>query len=36
MRLQPRRGWVSLNLGELWAYRELFFFVVWRDFKVRY
>jgi lipopolysaccharide transport system permease protein len=31
-----RRGWVSLNLRELWAYRELAYFFVWRDLKVRY
>jgi lipopolysaccharide transport system permease protein len=27
---------VSLNLGDLWAYRELLYFLVWRDIKVRY
>jgi lipopolysaccharide transport system permease protein len=26
----------SLNLGELWEYRELFYFLTWRDIKVRY
>jgi lipopolysaccharide transport system permease protein len=35
-RIQPSRGWVSLNLGELWRYRELLYFLVWRDVKVRY
>lgn len=30
------RGWPSLRLGELWEYRELAFFLVWRDIKVRY
>ncbi|HEX5760498.1 MAG TPA: ABC transporter permease [Thermoanaerobaculia bacterium] len=34
--LRPSRGWVSLDLGELWRYRELLFFLVWRDVKVRY
>ena len=34
--IRPSRGWVSLNLDELWAYRELLFFLVWRDVKVRY
>lgn len=29
-------GWVRLGLAELWAYRGLFFFLVWRDVKVRY
>ena len=35
-RIQPSSGWVSLNLGELWEYRELLLFFVWRDIKVRY
>jgi homopolymeric O-antigen transport system permease protein len=34
--IQPSRGWVSLKLGELWEYRELLYFLVWRDVKVRY
>jgi lipopolysaccharide transport system permease protein len=34
--LKPSRGWVSLGLRELWAYRELLYFLVWRDIKVRY
>ena len=34
--LRPSHGWVSLNLRELWAYRELAYFFVWRDLKVRY
>jgi lipopolysaccharide transport system permease protein len=34
--IQPSRGWVSLRLGELWEYRELLYFLVWRDIKVRY
>jgi lipopolysaccharide transport system permease protein len=36
VRIRPSRGWVALNLGELWAYRELLYFLVWRDVKVRY
>jgi lipopolysaccharide transport system permease protein len=36
LRIQPSRGWVSLKLGEVWAYRELLYFLVWRDLKVRY
>jgi len=28
--------WFSLKLGDLWTYRELLFFLVWRDVKVRY
>jgi lipopolysaccharide transport system permease protein len=34
--VEPRRGWRSLNLGELWDYRELLYFLVWRDVKIRY
>jgi len=34
--IEPRRGWIGLDLGELWEYRELFAFLVWRDVKVRY
>lgn len=36
LRIKPSNGWVSLKLGELWAYRELLYFLVWRDVKVRY
>jgi lipopolysaccharide transport system permease protein len=34
--IQPTTGWIRLNLGDLWRYRELLFFLVWRDIKVRY
>lgn len=34
--IRPSRSWVPLNLGELWAYRELLYFLTWRDVKVRY
>lgn len=34
--IQPPSGWTSLGLRELWAYRELLFFFIWRDVKVRY
>ncbi|MCZ7545713.1 MAG: ABC transporter permease [Anaerolineae bacterium] len=34
--IAPSRGWVSLRLRELWQYRELFYFLTWRDVKVRY
>lgn len=34
--IRPVRGWRSLGLHELWAYRELFYFLTWRDLKVRY
>ena len=32
----PSHGWIPLRLAELWAFRELLFFLVWRDVKVRY
>ncbi|MBN1217549.1 MAG: ABC transporter permease [Anaerolineae bacterium] len=35
-RIEPSKGWVSLRLDKLWAYRELLYFFVWRDIKVRY
>jgi homopolymeric O-antigen transport system permease protein len=34
--LEPPRGWLNLRLREAWEYRELLFFFVWRDIKVRY
>jgi lipopolysaccharide transport system permease protein len=34
--IRPSRGWVPVNLREIWQYRELFYFLVWRDIKVRY
>jgi lipopolysaccharide transport system permease protein len=34
--VRPVRGWTSLQLKELWRYRELLYFFVWRDVKVRY
>jgi lipopolysaccharide transport system permease protein len=36
IRLQPSKGWVSLKLSELWEYRELLYFLTWRDIKIRY
>ena len=36
IRLQPSRGWTALNLLEVWRYRELVYFLIWRDIKVRY
>lgn len=36
IRIEPSKGWVSLKLNELWEYRELLYFLVWRDVKVRY
>lgn len=34
--IQATTGWRSINLGEIWAYRELILIFVWRDLKVRY
>jgi lipopolysaccharide transport system permease protein len=36
VRIQPSKGWISLGLKDLWQYRELLFFLTWRDIKVRY
>lgn len=36
LRIEASQGWTSLNLKELWEYRELLYFFVWRDLKVRY
>ena len=34
--LKPKRGWQFLDVAELWHYRELAYFLCWRDIKVRY
>jgi lipopolysaccharide transport system permease protein len=34
--IEPSRGWTSLRLRDVWEYRELLYFLVWRDVKVRY
>jgi len=34
--IEPRRAFIGLNLRELWAYRELLYFLTWRDVKIRY
>jgi lipopolysaccharide transport system permease protein len=34
--IEPPKGWRLINVGELWRYRELLFFLTWRDVKVRY
>jgi len=36
LRIEPPSGWWAIPFGELWAYRELLYFLVWRDIKVRY
>jgi lipopolysaccharide transport system permease protein len=35
-RIQPSSGWRSVNLLEIWRYRELLWFLAWRDVKLRY
>jgi lipopolysaccharide transport system permease protein len=35
-RIDPPTAWPSIGLGELWEYRELLYFLTWRDIKVRY
>jgi lipopolysaccharide transport system permease protein len=34
--IEPSRGWAALRLRELWEYRELLYFLAWRDIKIRY
>jgi lipopolysaccharide transport system permease protein len=34
--VRPESGWIPLNLKEVWKYRELLYFLVWRDVKVKY
>jgi lipopolysaccharide transport system permease protein len=34
--IKPSTGWIGLKLKEVWEYRELLYFLVWRDIKVRY
>jgi lipopolysaccharide transport system permease protein len=34
--IEPRRSWVSFNFRDLWTYRELLYFLAWRDVKIRY
>ena len=34
--IEPSKSWVPLRLGDLWQYRELLYFLTWRDVKVRY
>jgi lipopolysaccharide transport system permease protein len=36
VRIEPPQGWLNLRIAELWEYRELLYFFVWRDIKVRY
>jgi len=34
--IEPKRGWVGIDFRELWRYRELLYFLTWRDIKIRY
>src|SRR5207245_2921450 len=36
VRVPAPRGWASFQLGDVWQYRELLYFLTWRDIKVRY
>lgn len=36
VRIRPSKGWVALDLKELWTFRELIYFFAWREVKVRY
>ncbi|MFA5864853.1 MAG: ABC transporter permease [Phycisphaerae bacterium] len=36
IRILPQKGWLAVNWGELWQYREMLYFLTWRDVKVRY
>ncbi len=34
--IEPQTGWRPVDLGEVWGYRELFYFLMWKDLKTRY
>ncbi len=34
--IEPRKGWQPVDLREIWRFRELLGFLVWRDIKIRY
>jgi len=34
--IEPRKGWNPVDFRELWQYRELLYFLIWKDLKVRY
>jgi homopolymeric O-antigen transport system permease protein len=36
IRVEPPRGWIPLRLRDVWSFRELLYFLVWRDVNVRY
>lgn len=35
IRIQPSRGWIAIDLPELWRYRDLLFFLAWRERRTR-
>jgi lipopolysaccharide transport system permease protein len=35
-RIQPAKGWVGIHFREFWHFRDLLYFLIWRDLKVRY
>lgn len=35
-KIQPTKGWVKINFKEMWSYRELLYFLTWKEVKVRY
>ena len=36
LRIEPSKGWVPLKMHDLWEYRELVYFLIWRNVKIRY
>lgn len=36
VKIEPTRGWLSPGLGDLWRYKELLYFLIWRDVRVRF
>lgn len=34
--IEPQTGWAALNFREVWEYRDLLYFMIWRDLKARY
>ena len=35
-KIKPSDSWIKLDLKDIWAYRELLYFLTWRDVKIRY
>lgn len=36
LKIRPKRSWAAIDLGEVWAHREIFSLLIWRDLKLRY